>query len=149
MKSIAPIIRRQRIRKDKVRASFLSSKKRGALFTVDLNSHVRSITNWTIGDHFELHVVDLKDRYRFEITPAVVNGYRLSSSGNRRARLVFPLRTKYQITGSVCQMKMSVMGDNLCLEIDKKVLRGEPKKQLSLPLFNQHPVSGRALDDRF
>ena len=108
-------IRRQRIRKDRVRASITKSKTRGQLLNLDVSPQIRSITGWSIRDHFDLQIVHQADTLRFIVKPSIINGYRLSSTANRRARLVFPIKLKSNTSGAISKMETKIFGNELFL----------------------------------
>ncbi len=120
MKLINSNLRRQRVRKDKIRASVSYSKKRGNLLSIDVSPNVRHAAQWCIGEHFDLKIYSLKDRYRLVIGHALMNGYRMSSSSQRRAKIVFPIRQRLGITGTISKFEARIFGDEIFLDVPKK-----------------------------
>ena len=120
MKLINSKLRRQRVRKDKIRASISYSKKRGNLLTIDVSPKFRHDAQWCIGEHFDLEIYSLKDRFRLVIGHALMNGYRMSSSSQRRAKIVFPIRQRLGITGTISKFEAQIFGDEIFLDVPKK-----------------------------
>ena len=141
-------IRRQRARKDKVRASLSYSKARGVLLSLDFNSSIRSITGWAVGDYFSYELVDLLDRYRFVIRPATINGYRLSSTANRRARVVFPIKIPSFTSGAISKLETKVFGDELFIDVAKTTLSFKEKSLPHPTLFQWAQNEGSTTNDQ-
>ena len=119
MKQLNNTSRKQRVRKDKIRASISYSKKRGNLLSIDVSSNARHAAGWCIGEHFDLRVYRLKDRFRLVMGHALVNGYRMSSSTQRRGKIVFPIREKLGINGAISKFDARIFGDEIFLDIPK------------------------------
>ena len=119
MKLIDSNSRRQRVRKDKIRAFISFSKKRGNLLTIDVSPNVRHAAKWCIGEQFDLRVHRLKDRFRLVMGHALANGYRMSPSTQRGGKIVFPIRERLGIKGTISEFDARIFRDEIFLDIPK------------------------------
>ena len=120
MKILKNAVRRQKTRKDPIRCHFGLSKNRGQLLTVDLSAATRTAPKWKIGSHYKLIKVDLNNKIRLIISPASINGYRLTTSSKRRAKIIFPINPKIKgLSGTVSDFESRVFGEELFIDIPK------------------------------
>ena len=122
---ISSAVRRQKYRKDPIRCHFGFSKNRGQILTLDLSA----------GSHYKLIKVDLDNKIRLIISPALVNGYRLTTSSKRRAKIIFPMKPKIRgLIGTISEFESRVFGYELFIDIPKSCIekKAEPFKLPSL-----------------
>ena len=132
---ISSAVRRQKLRKDPIRCHFGLSKNRGQILTLDLSAATRTAPKWKIGSHFKLIKVDLENKIRLIISPASVNGYRLTTSSKRRAKIIFPMKPKIKgLIGTISEFESRVFGHELFIDIPKSCIekKAEPFKLPSL-----------------